>query len=229
MERRLRIRIEHVPFTDSSIIEEIPVTTEYIENFNNSAATHFLKEIIGFRINLRIVRLSKLTDINMVLDDTQINYLTDHSDIAAIIDLEINTDYQFEFWKYPSSNTEFKYNFLLFVARSLYRKYNKITEIIRYVDYKDKSRKQLINPAQSKPGTPYRVYVNNQIITQKFYPYDISDYQQLEENVFLNLPAGTHQIRLEVLGNNNLKINGFACDDLIMTDISVNELSFQIQ
>jgi hypothetical protein len=67
------------------------------------------------------------------------------------------------------------------------------------------------------------------MITQKFYPYDIHNDQQLEETVFLDLSEGTHNIRLECLERNDLRINGFACDDYIITGISVNELSFQIQ
>jgi hypothetical protein len=76
---------------------------------------------------------------------------------------------------------------------------------------------------------PYRLYVNNQLITQKFYPVNLPNNEQLEETVFVNLSNGTHHVKLECLEKNNLKINAFACDDQIITNISVNELSFQIQ
>jgi hypothetical protein len=101
--------------------------------------------------------------------------------------------------------------------------------VIKFTEHKDKSISYELKPKISRVGTPYRLYVNNHLMTEKFYPYSLYEDQQLEEVIFVNLDAGEHNIKLENLVSDKLKINGFACDDLIITNISVNELSFQIQ
>lgn len=196
MERRLRIRIEHVPSDDCSIVEEVLVddTTKFV-----------------------VAKTGILTEFN--LDPDYVNFLTDYANVVAVVDIEINTQFKLLPQHGPS----------LSAARALYRKYNKIVEVIKVTDHKDNSFKLLTTPTKPGLGTPYRLYVDDQMITEKFYPYNLPSFLQLEENVFLDLSKGTHSIKLESLGNNILKINSFACDDLIIANISVNELSFQIQ
>ena len=204
MERRLRIRIEHVPSDDCSIIEEVLVDDN----------TKFV-----------VAKTGILTKFN--LDPDYVNFLTDYANVVAVVDIELNKQFKDEIWRYPIILPQ--HGPSLSAARALYRKYNKIVEVIKVVNHKNKSFNLLVNPTKPGVGTPYRLYVDDQMITEKFYPYNLPSFLQLEENVFLDLPKGTHNIKLESLGNNILKINGFACDDLIMANINVNELSFQIQ
>jgi len=222
MERRLRIRIDRIIPIDNST-KEITIPNGYIFDWVKDNKLTFPNKIHGFRTKVVLSNFNILTKLG--INQSDINFLFDYSNIVHV-EIEINTNY-----KNKESETSAllpQHGIILSALRSLYKKYDDVVEIVRVTDHKDKSVKILMTPNKKSVGTPYKLYINNQLITEKFYPYDIFNYEQLEENVFLNLSAGTHYIKLES-PSNNLKINGFACDDLIMTNISVNELSFQIQ
>jgi hypothetical protein len=222
MERKLRIRIDRIIPIDNSP-KEITIPNGYIFDWVKDNKLTFPNKIHGFRTKVVLSNFNILTKLG--INQSDINFLFDYSNIVHV-EIEINTNY-----KNKESETSAllpQHGIILSALRSLYKKYDDVVEIVRVTDHKDKSVKILMTPNKKSVGTPYKLYINNQLITEKFYPYDIFNYEQLEENVFLNLSAGTHYIKLES-PSNNLKINGFACGDLIMTNISVNELSFQIQ
>jgi hypothetical protein len=232
MERRLRIRIERIFPIDDTVIEEILIPNDYIVEYakNNgfTFGSNISNLIYGMSAKVIISKFSLIENLDIVKDD--INFLNDYSDIIANVEIEINTRYQDEVWIYPNFKTSIlTKHFILNAVQSRYKTYGNIIEVIKFIDHKDKSVIRNLKPKISKVGTPYRLYINNQLMTEKFYPYNVYEDQQLEEVLFVNLPAGTHNIKLVTLFGDNLKINGFACDDLIMTNISVDELSFQIQ
>ena len=232
MERRLRIRIDRIMPTDDTIFEEILVPNDYIvEHAKNNGFTigsRITNQIYGISAKVIISNFGVLRTLNVIEDN--INFLNDYSDVVVNLEIEINTSYKDEVWVYSDFKTsEISKNFILNAVRSLYKKYGNVIEVIKFIDHRDKSVRNELKPKMSLVGTPYRLYVNNQLMTEKFYPYSVTEDQQIEEFIFVNLPAGTHNIKLVTLFGDNLKINGFACDDLILTNISVNELSFQIQ
>ena len=216
MERRLRIRIEHIPAGIDDVVEEFTVT---------DLDAYFTSKIHGHSNNIVIMKSVKdrsKFDIN----HEAVNFIHDFFDFIAVVDIHLNTDHENE--DHAQSSLLPQHGFILNAARSIYRKYDNIGEMIRVTDHKDKSVKILTSPNIYRVGSPYRLYIDDQMITEKFYPYSLSNHQQIEENISVNLSMGTHRVRLESLGKNNLKINGFACDDMMRNDISVSELSFQI-
>jgi hypothetical protein len=228
MERRLRIRIDRVFSTDATVIEEILVPNDYIIEHTKNNGFTMLNLIHEVSAKVIISKFGSITKLDLFKDN--INFLNDYSDIVANVEIEINTSFKDEIWIYPSLKKSIlsKY-FILKAVQSYYKKYSNIIEVIKFIDHRDKSISHELKPKILGAGTPYRLYVDNQLITEKFYPYSLYEDQQLEEVIFVNLSAGTHNVKLENLVSDNLKINGFACDDLIMTNINVNELSFQIQ
>jgi hypothetical protein len=232
MERRLRIRIERVFPTDDTVIEEISVPPDYIVEYakNNRFSFGYTMSdtIYGMSAKVVISKFDTIKTLGLIKDD--INFLNDYSDIIANIKIEINTDYKDKVWENPNFKLSIlAKHFILSAVQSQYKKYGNIIEVIQFIDYSNKNIIQEVKPKISRIGTPYRLYVNNQLITEKFYPYSLYEDQQLEEVIFVDLTAGTHNVKLTPLVGDKLKINGFACDDQIITNISVNELSFQIQ
>ena len=225
MERRLRIRIERVSFTHLDVLEEISVSTDHVLEWSHKNKIKLPENIDGFSADVKVERAGYFSSIDKIVD---------YTDIIVTTKIELNTNLRDS----PATTSSLlpQHTVILSAARTFYNSYTIFTEMIDVFDHRDKShrvftvpKKPLIGPVKPSIGIAYRLYVNDQLFTQKFYPASLPDSQQLEENVFVDLPAGTHHIRLECLEKENLKINAFACDDQIMTNISVNELSFQIQ
>jgi hypothetical protein len=232
MERRLRIRIERIFPIDDTVIEEILISNDYIVEYDKNNSFTFGSKtsntIYGVSAKVVISKFGAIRTLGVIEDD--INFLNDYSDIVANVEIEINTSYKDEVFDHPDFKMSMlTKHFILSSVKSLYKKYGNISEVIKLIDHSNKSINQELKPRRLKVGTPYQLYVNNQLMTEKFYPYSLYEDQQLEEVIFVNLPAGTHNVKLTPLISDKLKINGFACDNLIMTNINVNELSFQIQ
>jgi hypothetical protein len=218
MERHLRIRIEHVTFTHSKVLEEFNITKDYVLEWCSNNNLKFPSNVDEFAANVRIVGYGHISNLTEDID---------YSTVEINVNIRIVT---------KKASLLPQHTIILSAARSLYKNYVNFLETVKVTNFTERNNFEIVNPPKiikkrkkSFEGIPYRLYVNDQLMTEKFYPSDLPKYEQLEEVVFVNLPQGTHNIKLECLDKINLKINGFACDDLIMTNISVNELSFQIQ
>jgi hypothetical protein len=218
MERRLRIRIEHVPFTHSNVLEKFNVTNEYVLEWCRNNNLIFPTNVIQFSANVCIMGYGYSSNITDNIE---------YSNVEINVNINIVT---------KLSSLLPQHTIILSAARSLYKNYVNFLETVSVTDFTHRNNFKIVNaPKIIKVhkklfvGFPYRLYVNNQLITQKFYPGNLPNNEQLEETVFVNLSKGTHHVKLECLEKNNLKINAFACDDQIITDISVSKLSFQIQ
>lgn len=63
----------------------------------------------------------------------------------------------------------------------------------------------------------YRLYLNDYLLVERFYPVSIGKDFQLEENVFLKVNADEYTLRLENLTQNNVYIS----------DVSINQMLFR--
>jgi len=79
------------------------------------------------------------------------------------------------------------------------------------------------------PGAKYRIYLNDFMLTERFYPEDLIKNEQLEENIFLNLENKKYEINIENLTNNRIFITDVAVDNSISRDINDFTYSFEIK
>lgn len=89
---------------------------------------------------------------------------------------------------------------------------------------------QLLDLATFKyPGAKYRLYLNEYLLIERFYPNDLKATEMLEETVFLNLENKKYEINIENLTNNKIFITDVAVDSSITKAINDFTYSFEIQ
>jgi hypothetical protein len=89
---------------------------------------------------------------------------------------------------------------------------------------------QLLDLAIFKyPGAKYRLYLNEYLLIERFYPSDLKANEMLEETVFLNLQNKKYEINIENLTNNKIFITDVAVDSSITRGINDFTYSFEIQ
>ena len=74
-----------------------------------------------------------------------------------------------------------------------------------------------IDPKDGKPvsaGIKYRIYLNQLMLIERFFPNELPEHKVLLENVVLNLPKGEHVFRIE--SKLNLCIRKVAIDGAVM-------------
>ena len=79
------------------------------------------------------------------------------------------------------------------------------------------------------PGAKYRIYLNDFMLTERFYPEDLRQDEQLEENVFLNLENNHYELTIENLTSNRVFITDVAVDNTVTRNINDFTYSFEIQ
>ena len=79
------------------------------------------------------------------------------------------------------------------------------------------------------PGAKYRIYLNDFMLTERFYPEDLRQDEQLEENVFLNLENNHYELTIENLTSNRVFITDFAVDNTVTRNINDFTYSFEIK
>jgi hypothetical protein len=79
------------------------------------------------------------------------------------------------------------------------------------------------------PGAKYRLYLNEYLLIERFYPNDLKPNEMLEENVFLNLENKRYEINIENLTNNRVIITDVAVDNTVTRNINDFTYSFEIQ
>jgi len=79
------------------------------------------------------------------------------------------------------------------------------------------------------PGAKYRIYLNDFMLTERFYPEDLREDEQLEENVFLNLENNHYELTIENLTSNRVFITDFAVDNIATRNINDFTHSFKIK
>jgi len=89
---------------------------------------------------------------------------------------------------------------------------------------------QLLDMANFKyPGAKYRLYLNEYLLIERFYPSDLKATEMLEETVFLNLENKQYEINIENLTNNKIYITDIAVDGDVTRGINDFTYSFEIQ
>ena len=79
------------------------------------------------------------------------------------------------------------------------------------------------------PGAKYRIYLNDFMLTERFYPEDLISNEQLEENIFLILEKNYYEIIIENLTSNRIFITDVAVDNTVTQNINAYSYSFEIQ
>ena len=80
-----------------------------------------------------------------------------------------------------------------------------------------------------RPGARYRIYLNDLMLTERFYPDDLLKEEQLEENIFLMLEPRLYEVKVENLSTNRIYITDLAVDQTAYNEINDYSYSFNIQ
>ena len=76
-------------------------------------------------------------------------------------------------------------------------------------------------------GAKYRLLLDNVIIAERFFPYDLPQDKILEENVYVDILFGTHTLKVETLSKNTVFITDVAIEGQITREINANTCSFE--
>ena len=74
----------------------------------------------------------------------------------------------------------------------------------------------------------YRFYLDGILLSERYYP-NISNHQQLEENIFLKIEPGMHDIHIDNFGKQQILITDVAVHDTIINNINADTCSFEIR
>lgn len=87
---------------------------------------------------------------------------------------------------------------------------------------------ELITKNKNPIGSKYRLYLDDILLTERFYPYKIIAEHLLLEEVSLELCGGLHTLRLENLNDNQVFIRDMMIDGKIISDIHALSYSFEV-
>lgn len=161
-----------------------------------------------------------------------LNPITDNNEKIILIDIELGSNIE----KIPKTAPKImldKYAIILATARKLIKSSALIgqIEIVKVTDNYLNEKYNIITPTIDTfgIGTKYRLYLDDVMISERFYPYDMFDNEILEENVFVDILPGTHTLRVESFGKNTVKITHFGIIDQITRDINAESCSFEFR
>jgi hypothetical protein len=63
---------------------------------------------------------------------------------------------------------------------------------------------------------------------ERYYP-DLDEHQQLEENIYLMIDPGVHQVYIDNFGDRQILITDIAVHGTIIPDINADTCSFDIR
>lgn len=74
----------------------------------------------------------------------------------------------------------------------------------------------------------YRFYLDGILLMERYYP-DLDEHQQLEENIYLMIDPGVHQVYIDNFGDRQILITDIAVHGTIIPDINADTCSFDIR
>jgi hypothetical protein len=103
--------------------------------------------------------------------------------------------------------------------------------VIKAIDHKTKKSVVEWTPEINDQliGAKYRMYLDDFLIIERYYPYGLQDYEQLEEEFYAELVPGTHTIRIENLCQHKVYISDFAIDNEVRRKVSTDNQTFIIR
>ena len=149
-------------------------------------------------------------------------------------DIEIYVNYKDQ----PAIEIPFQLPSHTYVLTALRAKLNSShcdLEVISVFDHRTKQRQILTSGLDLEykgtkfGGSKYRLYLDNALLIERFYPYDLLESQQLEENMFVDITGNYHEIRVESETTNVVYITDIAVDDTVYSNINATEYSFNFQ
>lgn len=186
------------------------------------------------RISNLLLDASILSPVDFYANDIDIDNITkkiilDSYERIALIKLELGLSH-----KNDPVIREFKSflpieNVAITVARHMLLQHGKVIEILVIKDYYKKTERMIIspNPTTMSIGAKYRLLLDNVIIAERFFPYDLPQDKILEENVYVDILFGTHTLKVETLSKNTVFITDVAIEGQITREINANTCSFE--
>jgi hypothetical protein len=164
--------------------------------------------------------------------------ICDGNPIVRFIDIELNTNLRDSIIEPNAKNLLFQHGMILSGMRQIMAEQEADMEIVKVYDHRKKELLLLTDPTLSHPGiSKYRMLLDGSIMIERFFPYGISEKEQLEESIYVDILPGDHTIEIEnVGGHNQVFITDFAVDDsginmMLLADRGLDDIkhSFQIQ
>jgi len=85
-------------------------------------------------------------------------------------------------------------------------------------------------PETSTKDGRYRLWLNQFMLIERIYPIEIGSHLQLEETVYVKLPPGIHNVKLENLEMDTpVVINALVINDTAYRDLNTLVQSFELR
>lgn len=229
MDVKLKVRIcLNNKFQDNLVqnltVTEPEVVKDFLEhNPNLNPESKVLKpKLADFEATAKLYNIGYVNQLPLSIE--QLNAVTDKFQLVSIVDIKLYASLKHMIG--PNIPKNHMLNQHAYILNSLRKRYpNKdIFEYITVSNCWEQSTNSFFDIGPIEPGTRYRMYVDNVLITEKFYPYGLADAHQLEENVIVSLDSSEHNVQIETFKNNRLVINAVA-----ITNIDVDNVSFKLQ
>jgi hypothetical protein len=185
------------------------------------------KKTKDFSINSYMVNASEFFSMDIPVD-LKIPII-DQSTNILIIEIELGVSQRDNL--VPNSSISFtpNYTFALTVARHKVKDTVKDFEVVIVKDNYTRTRTVFTSPKPTTIpiGAKYRLFLDNIMISERFYPYDIIPDDILEENIIVDILPGKHEVRIENVRNHTVIITDLKFDQQIIRDVNAGSCSFE--
>ena len=224
MEALLRARLE---LTTSGIYFEptvIPVTENDLGIVTFGISND---RISDFSATTSVVSPASISKLD--LPRQTIHALLDSTDKISLLDIELGVSRR----ELPKGKfIPFvipKYKYILDAAMRM-SPIKDIPQIAIIQDNYIKEKTIITFPEQLPIGSKYRLFLDDVMVAERFFPYDLGPSEILEELVFLDIiPGHNHVLRVDTVGFNKVLITDMAINDQFTRGINDISCSFEFR
>lgn len=224
MQRLLKIRLE----TSNSSLQSLSTIvdlTQRIEQEIKKIPLRFCPS--DFKVLAHFVDTETLK--SMVIDHANYNRLVNNNNRFCVIEIE-NAYSTKDTQPNPFLELSFdRYKTIYSSAKAVLReKLTTMPHVLTVRDYQNMRVEQMIANTLGDIGVKYRLYLDNTMLIERFFPYNLLDSQCVEENVTVLLDPGKHSVKVETFALTQIKMSAMVVDNKVFDDINNVSYSFVI-
>lgn len=245
-EFRLKIRLFNGRINDRPIRFDITKSdiAEYLSKYRPDVKKKdYNKYFDDFAASVSIIPPMHYLDLNLLPQNILYDITSDEDLSIGIIQIETNT----KFKNLPlDENISLKEKFpidqyIISTAQDILKKYNTEVDFLRIIDHATKldkmtcdvgklwhfinkpTQKIYVEPIRQRVKDKtvegkYRLYLDDTLLIERYYPKDLWPNEQLEEELFVNIEPGLHTVKIENIGKQPVHI----------TEVIINGQAFML-
>lgn len=220
MQVELKIRVGMQPYLLTDKRVSFNIIQQDIDDFisKETKLEYYRKDSIKFNARVSIASTNSL--MSTVVSRQHLYSLLDNYDTIKQVDIDI--------LDYPDDHIGPKHLHILNAARYKSSHIKGGAEVVRVYDHRQQRLAVYHSNIKLNTGAKYRVYVDDILMIERHYSYDLDNNQQLEELLYLELPLGTHIVSIENLNRNTVYITDLMVNKQVYAQINSLNQSFEI-